>query len=92
MGLVRWVSEGSEGLSAYNPTISPLVLSYPQRRRSLLLGFALALDIGAMGAFVGLDIFEFALFVPDSVELFSGAAAVRGATCFAWHMVPFVDT
>lgn len=54
-----------------------------------LLCLALALQIGPMRAFVGLDVLESALGIPDGVESLASAAAVRCAFCFACHIVTF---
>ena len=46
-----------------------------------LFRLALALDVHAMGAFVGLDILEAALCVAHGVELCARRTAMRGAFC-----------
>src|SRR5512135_985479 len=49
------------------------------------LGLALASQVGAVGALKGLDIFDAAFLVADSIEFFACAAAMRGAFSFGSH-------
>jgi len=54
-------------------------------RSALLLGFAFPGQVGAVGAFVGLNVLELSGLVADGVEFLAGGTAVGGAACFGWH-------
>ena len=49
------------------------------------LSLALAGQVGAVGALVGLNVFDSALLVSDSIELLACAASMGGSACFACH-------
>jgi len=62
-------------------------LSLLRRALGGLLGFRLVGEVGAVGAFVGLDVLELAALVANGLELLAGGAAVGGSG-HAWISCP----